>query len=100
MKLKFFSNPFGFIGIKRLIQRRRYPDAVITVGFSPDGSTLASGKLFGIVQLWDVATGKLIHTFIGHRGPVNTVSFSPDSRTLASGSTDGTILLWDMPLVE
>ena len=47
-------------------------------------------------MLWDVRTGKKIHTLQGHEHPVSSVAFSPDGGTLASGSRDGTILLWEL----
>ena len=46
--------------------------------------------------MWDVTTGTLKNTLIGHAGWVNSVAFSPDGNTLASGSFDNTIRLWDI----
>ena len=57
------------------------------VAFSPDGKTLAMASREGTVQLWDVATGKLLETLKGHSSAVRAVVFSPDGRTLASGSS-------------
>ncbi len=48
------------------------------------------------IKLWDLASGKEIHTFAGHSDRVMSVSFSPDGKTLASGSDDSTIKLWDV----
>ena len=60
--------------------------------FSPDGQTLAGcGRE---VYLWDVNTGKLIDTLIGHTDQIFTIAFSPDGRTLASGGWDSTIIIW------
>ena len=69
-----------------------HTQAVNSVVFSPDGTTLASGAFDGKVVLWDVATRTNIATLGGHTGTV----FSPDGTTLASGSGDGTVVLWDV----
>jgi WD40 repeat protein len=66
------------------------------VAYSPDGKSLASGGGDGVVRLWDVATGKMLHEFRGHRGLIWCIAFSPDGRTVASGGEDTTILLWDV----
>ncbi|MCC5656033.1 ribosome assembly protein 4 [Nostoc sp. XA010] len=69
---------------------------VYSVGFSPDGKTLAFGSEDKTIKLWDVSTGKAIKTLTGHNSLVNSVGFSPDGKTLASGSDDNTIKLWDV----
>ena len=87
----------------------RLDDGVGSVAFSPDGRTLAVGRMIydwggndaGIVRFWDVATGEHLRTLDGHTDDVNSVAFSPDGSTLASGSLDGTVLLWEIiPDVE
>src|SRR2546423_808192 len=66
------------------------------VVFSSNGHALASGGHDNTVKLWDVKTGKLIHSFEGHTNAVWSVAFSPDGLTLASGSADHTVRLWDV----
>ena len=69
---------------------------ILSVTFSPDGFTLASGSLDDTVRLWDVSTGEHLQTFEGHTGWGRSVTFSPDGTTLASASEDDTMLLWDL----
>ncbi|MBS9385956.1 MAG: TonB family protein [Dolichospermum sp. BR01] len=70
--------------------------SVISVAYSPDGQTLASGSYDNTIKLWDVKTGNLLQTLTGHSDYVNSVAYSPDGQTLASGSFDDTIKLWDV----
>ena len=69
--------------------------SVLSVSFSPDGQTLASGGTDKTIRLWDVRTGDLLRTLTGHTGSVKSVAFSPDGKTLASGGGGG-IRLWDV----
>ena len=73
-----------------------HSDAVLSVAFSPDGKTLASGSWDKTIKLWDVKTGKELATLNGHTETVMFVAFSPDGKTLASASWDKTIKLWDV----
>ena len=69
---------------------------IMSVAFSPDGKSLASGSEDQTIKLWDVASGKNTATLNGHEHRVVSVAFSPDGKTLASGSGDRTVKLWDV----
>ena len=69
---------------------------VLSISFSPDGNTLASGCDDGTIRLWNVGTGDLRYTLKEHTDSVSSISYSPDGNTLASGCDDGTIRLWNV----
>ncbi|HLE41792.1 MAG TPA: WD40 repeat domain-containing protein, partial [Nitrospirota bacterium] len=72
-----------------------YSRWVVTVAFSPDGKSLASGNSGKEVILWDVKTGEQEKILEGHASRVRSVAFSPDGKVLASGSEDNAVILWD-----
>jgi WD40 repeat protein len=63
------------------------------VAFSPDGATIASASVGGMIRLWHSGTGQHLHTLHGHSANVETVAFSPDGIEVISGAFDGTIKL-------
>lgn len=68
----------------------------VSVSFSPDGRLLASGGTDdNKVKVWELMSGRLLHTITGHDKQVNSVAFSPDSRLLASAGSDA-IKVWDV----
>src|SRR5262245_26189200 len=74
-----------------------YHDTVLSVAFSPDGKTLASGSGDGTVRLSSLVTHQQIGSpLTGTHRAVNSVAFSPGGTTLASGGDDDTVRLWDL----
>lgn len=61
-----------------------------------DGKTLIKGKFGTKVRQWDIASGKAVMEFTGHRKAVLCYDLSRDGQTLVTGGGDGTIILWDV----
>jgi WD40 repeat protein len=81
--------------------RRRGPDAIMAVAFSPDGKLLAWGDCDCCMNLWDVPAGEEKARWEPQAGPIRALAFSPDNRTLASAAYDfinggGNLKLWDV----
>ncbi len=73
---------------------RGHTGLVRSVALRKDGDRAASSGDDGTVRVWDVATGKELHT-LRHTAPVFSVAFSPDGKLIASASDDKTVKLWD-----
>ena len=79
-----------------------YAGNVESVAISPDGQTLVSGDSKGMIKVWDLSTGKEMHSLTGHTGNVESVAISPDGQTLVSAGvesrisadTESTIKVW------
>lgn len=63
---------------------------------SNDGKTLIKGKFGRKVKRWDIATGKTVMEFIGHKKAVLCYDLSPDGKRLLTGGGDGKIMIWNL----
>jgi uncharacterized protein (TIGR03067 family) len=82
------------------VRRLKGPNRGIGVAiptFSPDGKWIASngGGSDKKAYLWDVDTGNLLHTLVGHTDNVHSVTFLPDGQHLLTLSWDSTIRMWN-----
>ena len=59
---------------------RRKDAFVLSVAYSPDGRRLACGSVDGGVAVFDVASGALLHSLVGHFKPVRSLAFTPGER--------------------
>lgn len=61
--------------------------------FSPDSQRfITAGDI--TIKVWDVATGKKLHSFIAHDDVISSLALSYDGATLVSASYDGTVKIW------
>jgi WD40 repeat protein len=80
-------------GKARVILQQSRPNNA--VAFSPDGKTLAIAILENRAELWQINSGRHLHTLQGHEDWVTHVAFSPDGAVLATGGRDQTVRLWE-----
>lgn len=67
---------------------------VIRLSFSPDSQTVASSSLDCSIKLWDVKTGKRLHSLREHSGVPRALAFSPDGQSIASAD-NSSLRIWD-----
>lgn len=74
-------------------------DRILSLVFSKDGSLLVAAggtaSLFGEVQIWDVAAGKLKRSLTLTGDTVFGASISPDASKIAVGCTDNSVRILD-----
>jgi WD40 repeat protein len=70
---------------------------VFSAAFSPDVKTLAARDNKGVIEIWDMDSGRSTVTLSADVGMGTfSLAFSPDGKTLASADTDKTVKLWDV----
>lgn len=71
------------------------PQDVRSLAISPDSRQVVAGGYEGLVQVFDLTSGREIVAQRGHATNVTSVVFSPDGQTIASSDYEGRVLLWD-----
>ena len=86
---------------------RTHGPRTLTLNWSPDGKTIASGGEDKLVHIWSLQREKssfftswLFHprgqfTYRGHFGRVNALAWSPNGQRIASVGSDKTLQVWD-----
>jgi len=88
----------------KLLAKREDPVAVLqghlkyvlAAAVSQDGKTMASGGGDKAIDLWQVASGKLIGRLIGHTSDIEALAFTPNNQFVISASEDRTVRIWSV----
>jgi WD40 repeat protein len=70
-------------------------DSINAATFSPDGQTLIVARTGGILQLWDVASGRE-RASLRIASDDYCVAFSTDGRFLTKSGSDAMLKEWDL----
>ena len=70
--------------------------SILSVDISMNGELLVSTRANGDIQVWDVQSRTLVHTFREPDGLVTGCSLSPDGMLLATVSDDGNVRIWSL----
>jgi WD40 repeat protein len=73
---------------------RRGPE-VNAVAFTVDGALLVAGTAAGTVEVWDVASVKMVRGFDWGLGAITALACSSDGQTCAAGTASGQVIVWD-----
>lgn len=65
------------------------------MSFVPDGTTIATGSVNGVIAVHDTATARARTERVSASSwPVTAIAYAPDGKTLASADEGGTITFW------
>jgi WD40 repeat protein len=92
--LMFDSNTRKLLWEKNPDLGRQFGLSYTGSAFSPDGSKYALGG-YGKLLLYDVASGRLVHSYDGHRKWVYYLRFTPDGKRIVASDLDGTVWVWN-----
>uniref|UniRef100_A0A8H7XZC7 WD40 repeat-like protein n=1 Tax=Psilocybe cubensis TaxID=181762 RepID=A0A8H7XZC7_PSICU len=64
--------------------------------FDPTGRFIASGRLNGSAEIWDLETRAPIRWLDGHVKAITSIDWSRNSRYLLTSSKDWNVIIWDL----
>jgi WD40 repeat protein len=78
-----------------LVIQSGHTSRIRSVCFSPDGKYVLSSSQDKTNKLWEVATGREIHTFSGGEYELSEAVFSPDGKYIIARNDWGIIKIWE-----
>lgn len=88
-------NIFDSEGILQISPKPLHSSRIWALAFSPNSKKLASAGGDFIVAIWDVQSGGILGSCLGHNNLVLALCWLDDN-SLVSAGTDGTIRLWNV----
>jgi serine/threonine protein kinase/WD40 repeat protein len=95
----------GWVGVVRLYdvndwqvaaEFNGHAEGITSLGFAPDGSSMAVGCKDGSFVLWDVNARREIRRIQSLGGPVYAVAYRADGNTLAVAGADRTVRVYNL----
>jgi len=81
----------------RCIANLQLRSCINSLAFSPNGDLLAAALDSGWIELYSLATGKMVGALEGQTtSEVWTICFSPDGSNIISGALDRAVRIWDV----
>jgi WD40 repeat protein len=87
--LTYDQDNFWDAGMAKYVRFKNY------LMISKNGKELIKGKFGTKVKRWDIASGKALMEYNGHKKAVLCYDLSKDGKRLVTGGGDGKIILWD-----
>lgn len=68
--------------------------------FIPGDRQIVIGTKSGKIQIFDLASGRLLETTDAHDGEMWSICLSPDQRGIVTGGADKTVKFWEFELIK
>lgn len=75
----------------------RYNPFINDIQVTPDGTRVITAASDRTLKVWELSTGALVHTLVGHEAAVEAVRIRRDSNIALSIDGRGSIIVWYLP---
>ena len=74
----------------------RHMSPIESLSWAPDGQTIGSSSLGGVVRVWNAVNGQEVHGYyFDGQTPLHASAFAPSGAQLAVGGDDSIVRLWN-----